>query len=387
MPSPVFASYAQADRDKHLERFMREFQETLGAFQGVQAADRQHAFFDRNLRGGEKWEDAILLAVREARVLVCLMSHTYLRRPWCGRELQVFLERDAALQRPAGVSASFIFPIWWLKPLKPRPLPAKLAKLNWRDPRYPDAYLDGGVWGLARGKLWGQFTKMADALAQLVHDALEGAHRLPEGVAVADVEKILNAFDEQQPFDVRLLALTTGGDAWHPGATDGTVAKAAEETARKQELFIRPVDQSTGLAAGLQKAQADRQIILLVLDASLAPTPALATVNGLDLPNLAVLLVETATPALGADGWLAGTGLPMGALAGAKGAGLFRAAGPGALAAEMQLLIEAASSHVRIGAAHEKAADPQLAERARTKDGFDPEAQPHLAGIGGTPPR
>jgi len=86
--SPVFASYAQADREKHLDRFVTEFWSKLGGFQGVADTEKRKklVFFDRDsLQAGEKWSPKIIEALRHARVLICLMSHTYLRRPWCGR--------------------------------------------------------------------------------------------------------------------------------------------------------------------------------------------------------------------------------------------------------------------------------------------------------------
>lgn len=389
MTSVVFTSYAQTDSDKYLVDFVKEFRNTLGGFQGVHDKDERQkiAFFDRDVPGGDKWSDTIIAAMSTAQVLVCLMSHTYLRRPWCGRELQVFLDRNAALHLPAGVSARFIFPIWWQKPTKPRPLPSQLDKLNWKDPKYPKRYAEGGVWGIARNGKGPDFRRMADRLAELVHETLEGAYQLPPGIAVADIEQIQNAFDEQQEFDVRLLALTTNGDAWQPGPNDLSVAKAAEDTARKLQIFIRPVDQAAGLAAGLQKAQTDQQIILLIVDAALAASVALAELDALDLPNLAVLLVESATPAMGPEAWLTRMGLQQGALAKAKTVGFFRVAGPGALAAEMQLLLDDAGTRLSSVAQPAKAEDPGLADRVRINDGINLAAQPILASPGTSPSR
>jgi hypothetical protein len=388
--SPVFASYAQADRDKHLDKFVTDFWRQLGGFQGVANIEERKklVFFDRDsLQAGERWSPKIIEALRHARVLICLMSHTYLRRPWCGRELEMFLQRHESLQLPAATSVRFIFPIWWQKPKKPRPLPKRLDRLNWQDPGYPPRYPEGGVQNLARKQLWTQFQTMVDHLANLVHETLEGAQQLPPGAVVAEIEEIVNAFDEQQPFDVRLLALTTGGDAWQPGPMDVTVAKAADEAARKLEIFVRSIEQGMGLAVGLEKAQSERQIILLVVDANLQPLPAaLATVNGLTLPNLAVLLVDAAASALDVEVWLAGSGLQSGAVASAKAKGLLRVAGPGALAAEMQLLLDEAGRRLSAVSEPAKAVDLNLAERARTVDGINLDVQPQLVGPGDSPP-
>jgi len=384
--SPVFASYAQADREKYLDTFVKEFWKTLGGFQGVADIEerKELVFFDRDsLQAGEKWSPKIIEPLCHARVLICLMSHTYLRRPWCGRELEMFLQRHESLQSTAATSARFIFPIWWQKPKKPRTLPKRLDQFNWQDPNYPPRYPEGGVQNLARKQLWTQFRAMADRLAELVHETLDGAPQLPPGVIVAEIEDIANAFDEQRDFDVRVLALTTGGDAWQPGPMDLTVAKAADEAARKLEIFVRPIEQGMGLAVGLQKAQSERQIILLVVDANLEPPAALAAVNKLTLPNLAVLLVDAATSALDVEAWLAGSGLQSGAVASAKAKGLLRVAGAGALAAEMQLLLDEAGRRLSAVSEPAKAVDLNLAERARTEQGINLDVQPQLVGPGG----
>lgn len=384
MASVVFTSYAQADREPYLTKFVDEFRKTLGGFQGIhdEGERKKLAFFDRDLPGGEKWSTAIIDAMKGSRVLVCLLSHTYLRRPWCGRELQVFLERSDALQLPPGTSARFIFPVWWQKPRKPRPLPRRLDELNWKDPQYPKRYEEGGIWNLYRKGKPNDYRAMADRLAELVHEALDGVHQLPPGAAVADVEQIQNAFDEQQDFDVRLLALTTGGDKWQPGPTDVTLEKAAEDAARKLEIFIRPIDQANGLTAGLNKAQAEKQIILLLVDANLPTSAALTELNSLFLPNLAVLLAQSGPATKTFDDWLTATGLPAGALANAKANGLVRVPGPGTLASEMQVLLDATGTRLSAETPPAKAVDAAVVDRVKLNEGIDLEEQPHLAGPG-----
>jgi hypothetical protein len=388
MSYPVFTSYAQENRDQFLIKFIREFRTSLAQFEGEhggEEAQKKVAYFDHDVPGGTRWSPDILGALREADVLLCLMSHTYLRRPWCGRELQVFLDRDQTLARPAGATASFVFPIWWQKPRKPRALPSKLSQFNWRHDKYPKQYDTHGVWGIARHHSLPILRKMADELADLIHQTLQGALKLPPGAVVANIEQIVDAFDEQQELDVRLLALTLNGDAWQPSAMDKTVAGAVEEATRKLEIFSRPVDQVPDLSAGLLKAQSERQIILLVVDPALAPLPVLTTLNGLALPNLAVLYVQGAPSAPTADAWLAGLALPPGSLAAAHAAGLLRTAGSGALTAEIQLLLDAADRHLTAGTQSAKAEDAALSAGAK-EQGIDPDNQPHLGGPGADSP-
>lgn len=381
MPAyPVFASYAQADRERYLEKFVTEFREELGGLLGK--VDRAAVvFFDRDgLKAGDAFSPAILEALRHAQALVCLMSPTYLGREWCGRELEMFVRRIGGLQLPAGVAARFIFPIWWQMPATPRPLPARLSQFQYRDAEFPARYETLGAKGLARKRYWAQFDQLVDRLARLIAETLSGPHQLPPGEAVEDITQIANAFDEQQPLDVRMLALTTGGAAWRPGATDLTVGEAAAQAARNLQIFVRPVELGGGLDAGLKKAQSEQQVVLLVSDAATVADAVLMEINGMDLANLAVLLVDTGAPAVGADAWLAR--MPTGGLARARFAGTLRVAGSGALAAEMQVTIDEARRRLRSTQPAQRAEDAGLASRAH-QQGIEIDVQPHLVGPGG----
>lgn len=378
MPSyPVFASYAQADREKHLEKFVTSLRDELGGLLGE--VDRTGVvFFDRDgLKAGDPFTPAIVEALRHARVLVCLMSPTYFGREWCGRELEMFLRRFDELAPPGG---RFIFPIWWQMPATPRPLPDRIGKFHYRDAEFPPNYETLGVKGLARRQFWGQFDRLVGRLAQLIAETIEGAQQLPPGEEVADITQIANAFDQQQPLDVRMLALTTGGAAWQPGALDFSVADAAALAAQNLKIFIRPVELAAGVAAGLEKAQSEKQVILLVVEAAALPNEELKKINGLVLPHLAVLLVDAETPPVGVEAWLAR--LPAGALGRAKEAGTLRVAGPGALAAELQRTIDDARRRLRCAEPAQRAEDAELVRRAQ-KEGIDLNMQPQLSGPGG----
>jgi TIR domain-containing protein len=384
MPTyPVFTSYAQADLkgDANLKKFVDKFCEDLRSVRALPDT-KGLVFFDKDeVSGGDDWMKKILHVVSTAEVLVCLMSPTYLGREWCGRELEVFVRRNDGMKEAE--KARFIIPIWWQLPLAPRALPLRLGRFNYRDPKYPLDYETLGLKGLVINSKWAQFRKMAYRLAELVGETLEGPYQLPAGQIFATSDEIANAFDEQQPNDVRMLALATGGDAWKPSPTETTVAEAAAQAARRLQVFVRRVETGPGLAVGLKKAQAEEQVVLVVVDAALPVNAALQTVDGLDLPNLALLLVDVGTPAMGGEAWLGQ--MPGGAFAHAKEAGLMRVAATGAMAAEMESLIDEARRRLRAGQPTARAEDPQLAAQAR-ESGITVETQPQLTGPSGETP-
>ncbi|HEY0151400.1 MAG TPA: toll/interleukin-1 receptor domain-containing protein [Longimicrobium sp.] len=373
----VFTSYAQRDRDKHLDRFIAEFSEELRSARGAPDATRM-AFFDRiGVKAGDRWSQTITDELSAADVLLCLMSPTYFTREWCGRELEVFLQR--AVRLPAA-DARFIFPVWWRLPTAPRSLPSRLVAHHHRDADFPPGYESAGIRGLARQGRWTQFTRMVDRLVELISETLDQPHRLPTGEAVTDIAEIVNAFDEQQPYDVCMVALTPGGDAWVPSATDPSVGAAAAETAERLMVFIRRLDTGAGTDDRLQKAQDEEQVLLLVADATAAVDDQTRMINALDLPNLAVLLVDAGDPAVGVDAWV--DRMPAGAFAGARAAGLIRAAGSGELKEQMERLVDAARRRLQTLTQAERVEDPDLAKSAAAQ-GIPIHVQPTLAAPGG----
>jgi TIR domain len=382
MAHVVFTSYAQRDRDKYLEKFIAEFRQELeGILVGLSSDEL--TFFDRdNVEAGDKWSETIIKALSEADVLLCLMSPTYFTRPWCGRELQAFIDREKALPAPYD-GGPFIVPIWWRIPPVPRPLPSKLGQFNYRDAGFPDTYVKSGVRGLVRLGQELQVSLVIDTLVDLVGRARAKPHRLPQGMQVANIEDIMNAFDEQQPFDVRYLALTSGGTAFRPTQSDATVGGAVETVAERLSVFIRPLETGAGLSDRLKQAQQEQQLILLVTDAAAPVDAAVLDANGLDLPNLAILLVDTGIPAVGSDAWI--NPIPAGAIAKAKSAGFVRSAAAGQLAAQMERLVDDLRRHLLSSAPAAKAEDAALTEAARLR-GVPTEAA-SLSGPGGEAPK
>src|SRR5207248_2826796 len=108
----VFASYAQLDRDKHLENFIQQLADELRRETGASNKELM-VFFDRDgVHAGDRFTDTILRAANSADTLLCLLTPTYFRREWCGRELEIFLRREKRLPESAR-QLRFIFPIWW----------------------------------------------------------------------------------------------------------------------------------------------------------------------------------------------------------------------------------------------------------------------------------
>jgi hypothetical protein len=218
---------------------------------------------------------------------------------------------------------------------------------------------------------------MVDRLVAIVVTTVNTKPALPPGPAGVDVKQIPNAFDEQHPYDVKLLVLAPGGDSWRPSTEDPTVADAVLAAANKLETFIRPLETGAALAQNLLEAQQEEQVIFAVIDAATPQQAVLEQINSLALPNLAVLLVDAGSPSVGATAWLEQRG--PGAFANARAAGLMRVAGPKELKGQIELAVDDARRRLRAGQPAARAKDAQLAQTALS-NGINVAFQPTLAG-------
>jgi hypothetical protein len=371
----VFASYAQLDYDKHLRKFVDDLAGELAA----QAVGHPESvvFFDRKgVEAGEKWSDVILDALADSGVLLCLMTPRYFTRPWCGRELQTFLERSSRL--PAGAEPRFIFPVWWLRPAVPREPPTGLKAYLSTDKEYPTEYAVMGVRDMALEGKRTKIRRVVRRLAVLITQTLARHPQLPPVTAVKDVLEIANAFDEQQAFDVRVVALTQGGDAWRPNLGEPTLAEALETSGEAQPWFIRRIATGPGLLQSLHKAQDEQQVILLVVDAQLPVDATLRAINALtELTNLTVLLVDAGTPPVGMDAWVGQ--FDAGAFAAAQKDGRNGVAMAYGLVKAVEKTIFQSRTNIMGRAKPIAVRDDTLTERAR-EQGISVGTQPSLSG-------
>ena len=190
----------------------------------------------------------------------------------------------------------------------------------------------------------------------------------------------MNAFDEQQPHDIRVVSLMQGGDAWRPTPGEPTIAEALDATSESRTVFIRKADTGPGLKESLLAAQAEKQVILLIVDAAQPIDQTLTTINELtELKNLAPLLIDVGNPSVGADAWLAKFEKKDGAFAAARAEGRFGVAAAGGLLTEMDRTVYRARSVVRDRGTPAAVEDNNLTESAR-EQGISTAAQPNLTG-------
>ncbi len=361
MSVAVFASYAHHNQEGELEKFLSALRHELQMKPKVARA-KTIVFYDQDgIRLGDDWERVLCNTVNAAETLLCLMSDWYFDREACGRELGAFAARTKKLP-PESLCAQFIFPVWWMRSTVP--LPSLLSALQYSDATFPASYWTRGIRGMLRGRnAQGDFEDMVTALADRIAETIESQHTLPIGAPVQRFQDFFNAFEEPQPYDVRMAVIADGGNAWRPTAEDPTVAEAAARTRQRLGVFVRTIETGVHLERDCRQAQAEKQVILIVVEADASPTAKAIRINSFGLSNLVWLVVDAGLAAIDKVAWAAAL----------DGTVFF--AGPGGLTAQMEVLVDQTRQSLEGREQARSVADPRFAEVA-------PSALPMLTGPG-----
>jgi hypothetical protein len=184
-----FFSYARKDLNPYLERFFKDLGdrvENLAAREGISFRDLQ------NMEPADSWPEALATALQKSRVLVALYSRWYFARPYCGKEVQVFLERQKN-------AAGKIMPILWHSKdwLSGSKLPPQsVANIHYEHRDFPPQYLEQGLSILAqnRGPV---YKKLLEACAKRIIVLAEN-DPLPPYPEPPNLEKMRNAFEVER---------------------------------------------------------------------------------------------------------------------------------------------------------------------------------------------
>ena len=93
--STFFFSYCRKDAadDANVLEFARDLREMVRGELSLPQSARVAFLDEDSIRVGESWSDSLASALASHQVLVALYSQDYFKRDFCGREVQVFLDR------------------------------------------------------------------------------------------------------------------------------------------------------------------------------------------------------------------------------------------------------------------------------------------------------
>lgn len=329
-----FLSYASADsaKDGLLHQFADDLQAAVADRLRITSEDA--GFIDKEgIRSGQLWADRLGWALRNSRVLVCLVSADYLSSVPCGKELHVFIKRR---ERNKADNPQVIIPIIWDPRRLANALPEALRQFQLTDPGFPVEYNRQGTRGLALSApieyralitaltttiVTGADYELGEWEAQTTWDELENAlapaapPRSDNSSALHIGLELVRALGSSRPFEAKFIYITpeleelpqlrtraefyaTGG-GWYwspyqpqPAEHVGQIVNRASVTYRQESLSPRLPD----LVRLLTEAAVIGQAVVLIVDAWATLVPSLRNVLGnidrAGLLNYAVIIVR-----------------------------------------------------------------------------------------------
>lgn len=113
-----FFSYARKDRDKYLDRFFDDLCDRIAQMGALDREEGEVSFRDLvDIELGDDWERELAEALRSSQALVSIYTPWYFIRSYCGKEFQIFLNRQTDVRYENGIAKNsrHIVPVLWLK--------------------------------------------------------------------------------------------------------------------------------------------------------------------------------------------------------------------------------------------------------------------------------
>lgn len=295
-----FLSYARDDEENrtHIERFFEDLRTEIRLQEGSLGPDDPVGFRDQEgINVGDEWRPELTRALCRAKTLICLYSPRYFYRPYCGKEVQVFLQRQRA-HLPAG-TAKAILPVIWRKP---ETIPSALSPIQYDHVDLPKAYRTRGLRQLM---ISGQrYKRPYQDLVEWLATKIRKSYRTPlREAGDLDFENIRSAFEEgpsDQPTADAYMVQATGPQAvrfvyvagtkseiecnhvrlildaygqyrshWNPyfsNRNDDCIWKIAVDVARQSGINPGEIDVGHDLLHELRKAKQENSLVVLIID-------------------------------------------------------------------------------------------------------------------------
>lgn len=263
-----FTSYARADNDRStLTDVARDLGTEVRKKLGLDK-DEGVAFFDEHdITTGDEWDETLRDAANRARVLVCMCSRTFLTRPHCAKEFEIFRRRLEADPEHAPV----IVPIVW----EPATLPAALSRYQVTDDRLPKKYQRTGLRGLRRLKSKrDKYLLAVDGLSALIAEKI----RQPQLKPLDDVPSFAalpDGFHDpgQRSFGCAAIVLHPDGEGWRLDPFNDPVGLLLGRAAENAGLSLRLIARGVDVAAELPTDPQQEHLLVVTTDEHIGVDP------------------------------------------------------------------------------------------------------------------
>jgi hypothetical protein len=391
MPQLFFTSYSHINRDRFLERFIEQLRsEVLQRGPGGLRAE-EIAFFDsEGIQTGEEWVRKLAAAVSECKVCVAVCTPAFTNSEFCGKEINVFIERLRKWEQipgNAGTVGRSILPVIWVKAA----LPDVLGRFQYDEKAFPSEYMEHGLRTLFQlPRYAGKRGEVIITLAERIVKAADS--NLPPSGPLPHFDQISSIFHEQRRgsrYGIALVPLLKGGLFAKPYGQSPTLRDLMDEACLPRVPW-RVVEQDGKLKQRLDQAKENREAIVVVTDLDTLSDPmyggVISTIDSATGEQTAILLI-------GSEGQLLSASQEQGIEV--TFAGSFPTALPKAWYTDwksihslesLRKVLEETITKLRSllvkGDPGREASDPKLVAQA-TAEGVPIERQPILTGPGG----
>ena len=302
MGKVFFTSYSHVNnRDGKLAQIIGELSNVVLQTHSPALEEKDIVFFDsEGIQTGDDWEYKLGDALCRSKVCVAFLSPHYIGSNFCGKELQVFVNRfNEWKKKPEGSAGNGppIIPILWIKET---PLPKVLTKFQNNERAYPKEYAEQGLRVLAQlSKFDDQKKQVIEILAARIIDAAKRG--LPESVDLLHfdfIQNLLHAAAEGMRYGVAAIALVPGEFDFKPFAGERTLRQILTESG--SSFPVREIKQSGELKQFVTAAKANREVICLITNLQTLNNPAyqqlIAAIDGCGGQQTVLLVIREAQP-------------------------------------------------------------------------------------------
>jgi tetratricopeptide (TPR) repeat protein len=145
---PFYISYALNDASEHLEKFIADLSTEVRRLTG---SETELNFYHRRRNDpGDDWSELARRGLENGRVIIPILSPSYVASDYCGKELQLFLHDKPLLSWSAGgdsVDLAPVLPVWWM-PTRSEPL--EELRTNWLPSDSMSSISQEGVYSILR---------------------------------------------------------------------------------------------------------------------------------------------------------------------------------------------------------------------------------------------
>jgi FxsC-like protein len=189
-----YVSCSRGDRDEYLKRFLQDISHEVRLRLGLPQGSPLAFFDEESITIGEDWSAAMSEGLRTSRLMISLVSPSYIKSDFCGKEFAVFLQRQKLMLEGVGGPGG-ILPISWI-PVKGT-LPRALEQLQFLPFDSSTVYAEVGLRQMMRLRRYREeYTELVFRLAEEVGRAYEQT-ALPLLDRLPAFHDIQSAFDEQ----------------------------------------------------------------------------------------------------------------------------------------------------------------------------------------------